>query len=329
MLKCNVNKKVLITGAAGFLGSNLIEKLIENNFEVIAVDQKQINPHYLAKVKFFHMSIETFLNQHLEVLNDITYIIHAASVLPYKGKKHEIESTNVNSTKLLVDEVSKRNLFFTYISSSGIYGVPYDIPVSPETKFNPLDTYGKSKIKAENYILKTLDFKNYAIVRPRTILGNKRGGIFNIFFKLIKKNIPIPLPNSGKQIIQFVHVDDVSNLIVYLIKNKIYGVWPAASPNPLSLNEYLNELADILNKKKILKLNLNTRLFEYIGKFILFSKVTSFTKWHFGSFPHDFYFDEKWKPQGFHYKKTSSFSFLECASETFKEVEFDLKNHVL
>lgn len=321
--------KIILTGASGFLGRNLIEKLVQNNFEIIAVDVKKIDKTLIDKVTFFQMSIEEFLNKNITALDEADYIIHAASVLPYKGNKNEIESTNVNSTKLLVEEVSKRNLFLVYVSSSGIYGKPDDIPVKTTTDFNPLDAYGKSKVRAEMYISNRLELQNFVIVRPRTILGNKRGGIFNIFFKLIKKNIPIPLPNNGRQIIQFVHVDDVSNLIIHLIKNKIYGVWPAASPNPLSINEYLDLLKDILSKKKIFKININSKLFETLGRIILFTRATSFTKWHFGSFPYDFYFDENWLPSGFKYEKTSAFSFLECASETFKEVEFDLKKHVL
>ena len=73
------------------------------------------------------------------------------------------------------------------------------------------------------------------LIRPRTIMGVSRKGIFEIFFKLIKYNIPIPLPNRGRQIIQFVDVNDLSRLILHIGINKISGSWPAGAPNPKSL----------------------------------------------------------------------------------------------
>ena len=80
----------------------------------------------------------------------------------------------------------------------------------------------------------------YSVVRPRTILGKNRKGIFEIFFNLIKFNIPIP--NKGMQKIQFVEVEDLARLIIHIGTNRISGDWPAGAPNPQSLINHMKNL---------------------------------------------------------------------------------------
>ena len=137
-----------------------------------------------------------------------------------------------------------------------------------------------------------------------------------MFFKLIKYRIPIPLPNNGNQKIQFVDVEDLARLILHIGFNNINGEWPAAAPNPKPLKDHLQTLGVNINKK-VLKLNINPKLFEMIGIFLVKIKIVKFTKWHFGSFPYDFYFDEKWKPENFEYKFDNEETFLKSANTFF------------
>ena len=162
-----------------------------------------------------------------------------------------------------------------------------------------------------------MDVKKYAIIRPRTILGETRGGIFDIFFKLIKYGIPLPLPNNGKQKLQFVDVEDVASFTVFLGINFISGVWPAAGPEPIQLKKHLNNLEKIINKK-IYTININPTLFKIIGNILINLKITNFTKWHFGAFPYDNYFDESWRHKDFNYIYSSNDTFLRCAKGYFK-----------
>ena len=159
-------------------------------------------------------------------------IIHTASILPFKSNKDELIETNVKTTLNLVKHISNlQNTFFIYISSSGVYGQPFEVPVTTTTGFNPLDLYAETKITSENNIKNYLEKESFAIIRPRTILGNNRKGIFEIFFKLIKFNIPIPLPNNGIQKIQFVEVEDLARLIIHIGDNQYFGEWLQAHLN--------------------------------------------------------------------------------------------------
>ena len=168
------------------------------------------------------------------------------------------------------------------------------------------------------HIKKYLAKDSFAIIRPRTILGNNRKGIFEIFFKLIKYNIPIPLPNSGIQKIQFVEVEDLARLIVHIGENKTSGEWPAGAPEPDSLINHLNSLGEKIDKK-ITTFNVNPKLFYFLGVLLIKLRIINFTKWHFGSFPYDFYFDSKWKPIEFEYQSSCEETFLKSAQTYFSD----------
>ncbi|OUX36520.1 MAG: hypothetical protein CBE33_05385 [Candidatus Pelagibacter sp. TMED273] len=313
---------ILVTGSSGYLGSSICEFLSKTNHNVTGVDIKSPEIEY-KNLNYVVSSLESFINTDKSLLKSFDLIIHSASVLPYKGERNELVDTNIKTTKLLVDNiVNNESLFFVYISSSGVYGNPKDLPIDKGTELNPLDLYAKTKISSENYIQENINEKRFSIVRPRTILGENRGGIFSIFFSLIKRNIPIPIPNKGNQKIQFVDVHDLTKLIIFLGENKINGIWPGAAPNPMPLKEHLNYLGSVLNKK-IITFNVNPKLFLLIGNILIFLKITNFTKWHFGAFPNSFYFDYKWKPSGFDYEYDCNDSFMKCASSTFLNIKKD------
>jgi nucleoside-diphosphate-sugar epimerase len=75
--------------------------------------------------------------------------------LPFKSNKDQLIETNVKTTLNLVKHISNlQNTFFIYISSSGVYGQPFEIPVTTTTEFNPLDLYAETKITSEQNIKK-------------------------------------------------------------------------------------------------------------------------------------------------------------------------------
>ncbi len=312
--------KILLTGSSGFLGIKISEILSQSSNQITALDIKLPSVQH-SNFNYEVMSINEYIKNKKDKLNSYDLIIHAASVLPFKGKKDELYENNVETSINLITEVAKlKDTFFIYVSTSGVYGKPLEIPVKLRTGFNPLDLYAETKITTEENIHNYLDKKKYAIIRPKTIIGTNRKGIFEIFFTLIKYNIPIPLPNNGKQIIQFVDVNDLSRLILHIGINKIYGIWPAGAPNPKPFKNHLDVLSKKLDKR-IFRLNISPKIFKIIGNILITLKMSNFTKWHFGAFPHDFYFDTDWKPENFSYEYTNEETFLNSAATYFSNTK--------
>ena len=311
-----MQKKILLTGSSGFLGSQICKDLLKFDFNITAIDIKKPNKGF-SEIKYITGDVDNYLES-INNFDNYDFVIHAASMLPYKNSSNDIWEKNYLLTKKIVDKISKsNNVFFIYISSSAVYGKPEKVPVDQNTELNPLDIYGESKVKSEQYIQNILKKTNFSIIRPRTILGNSRSGIFDIFFNLIKYKIPIPIPNKGNQKIQFVEVRDLSRLTIYIAENNYYGIWPAAGPETKSLNYLLTDLSKKLGSK-ILILKVNVLIFKFIGKVLTVFKLTNFTSWHFGAFPYDFYFDEDWVPEGFYYQFSSSEAFQNTAKKFFK-----------
>ncbi|MDB3866647.1 SDR family oxidoreductase [Acidimicrobiia bacterium] len=311
-----MQKKVLLTGSSGFLGSQMCIDLLKKDFNITAIDIKR-NKNELSEITYILKDVGEYLDT-LDNLDNFDIVIHAASVLPYKSSEYDIWEKNFLVTKKLVNKLSKsKEIFFIYISSSAVYGKPLSVPVDKDTPLNPLDTYGHSKVKSESFILNMLEKKSFSIIRPRTILGLNRSGIFDIFFNLIKYRIPLPIPNKGSQQIQFVDVKDLSRLTIHIAEKAAYGIWPAAGPETKSLKFLLNNLGDNL-ERKIVILNINTFIFKFIGRVLILLNLTNFTSWHFGAFPHDFYFKDSWTPEGFKYEFTSNEAFENTARKFFE-----------
>lgn len=301
-----MNKKVLILGSSGFLGSNIGKLLIDKHFLIDFCDlEKKENFD-----NFYNMEISDFFKFKKFDLTEYDFIVDVATVLPFKNDNKKTMNKNIESVNNLVNCKFKENHHIVYVSSSGLYGKPDDLPIVTDTKFNTLDNYAESKLKAEELLITSK--LNYSIIRPKAILGNGRAGIFEIFFNLIKKGMPLPLPNAGKQIMQFVDVYDVANMICFLIENNLTGIYPAAAPNYLTLTQYLEQIEKIYSIK-IKKININPKLFEILGKFLVSLNLTNFTKWHFAGYSYSSYFDPNWKPYDFEYEYSSLDTFLNTA----------------
>lgn len=305
------NKKILVLGSSGFLGKKVVDLLENKDYTIdfcdIKVEKNLKN--------FFNMEINEFLEYKNFNLKEYSYIIDVATVLPYKNDKKEVMMKNVESVKSLLKCKFDSDHQIIYVSSSGIYGNPDILPITINSEFKTLDFYGESKLEAESLIRNSN--LNYSIIRPKAILGNGRSGIFKVFFNLINKKLPIPMPNNGNQVMQFVDVNDVARMVEYLIDKNIRGIFPAAAPNFMTMNEYLKNIENTF-QIKTKKINISPKLFQFIGNLLVNLKLTNFTKWHFGGFAYSSYFDPKWKPDGFEYKYTSLDTFLNTAETYLK-----------
>ena len=317
-------KTILVTGASGFLGSRIVKILIARKYKVIGIDPR---PSEVVDKNYQHIN-DVVSDESLSLIKyDISSIIHTASVLPYGNRKSDFVKNNVGSAQIIADFALKKDSFVVEVSSSSVYGKPLEIPVKPTTPTSPLDDYAFSKLKCETIFQEKLAIDKISIVRPRTILGADRGGIFNILFKLIKSNLPIPLPNSGNQEIQFVNVLDLARLCVYLAENNISGVWPAAAPKVLPLREHLLELSNSTGYK-IRYIPMNPKLFNIVGKLLFKIKLTDFSPWHFGAFPFDNYFSTEWKPSDFEYEFDCAQTFRHTWESFYGSSDFAKSNKI-
>lgn len=155
---------------------------------------------------------------------------------------------NILSTQNIKCRYSGKNVHFVHISTSMIYEQTGAHIYKTDSPYKPQGVYSKSKIGCEQII------KDYncdlAVIIPCIIGGIGREGLFINFVKSIENLGVAIIPGTGKFLTQMVHVNDVASLVEIIIKNNAIGRFNAASPEPLTINRWAEDVFDILGKKK-------------------------------------------------------------------------------
>ena len=223
--------KVLVTGGSGFLGINMIRKLLEKGVEdIVCLDLIEFN--YPEKDKIKHIVGDIRNASDVEnAMVGIDIVIHTAAALPLYTKE-EIYTIDVNGTQTLLKEAHKVNIDrFIMISSTAVYGIPDHHPLFEDDKLIGVGPYGKAKILAEEVCL---EFKKKGmcipIIRPKSFIGPERLGVFALFYDWAKDGKNFPMIGSGNNKYQLFDVEDLCDSIHLCmtkdkdIVNDIYNV---------------------------------------------------------------------------------------------------------
>lgn len=284
-------KKVLVTGATGFLGKYLIEELLNNDYEVVAQGRKE-NVLSDIKEKYNAQILKCSLDEIKNVELKVDYVIHAAALSTVWGKWEDFYNSNVVGTENVIDFCNKNKVKrLIYVSSPSIYSAKCDrlnIKEEDFDKNNQLNFYIKSKILAENLINSIEDDKlEKVIIRPRGLFGI---GDTSIIPRLINANrkIGIPLFNDGKNIVDITCVENVALALRLAIesKNAVGNTYNITNGEPREFKNILEELFEQINEPpKYLKINLNlmygvSSIIEFIYKLFHIYKEPMITKYN-------------------------------------------------
>lgn len=251
--------KVLITGGAGFIGSHIVEKLLENNYNVIIIDNLSSgsieNIPNSDTIKFYQLNIE---KDDLELVfqkETPDYVIHLAAQTSVNFSiSHPYYDANMNvmaSIKLL--ELCKKYNIKKFItaSSAAIYGNPKYLPIDENHPTEPMSQYGLSKLTMEKYI--KLSGIPYIIFRFSNAYGprqksSKESGVVAIFNNAMKNNEPINIYGDGEQIRDFIYVEDIANICIKAINLNVENEIINFSTNKgVSLNQLFKVMKSLYN----------------------------------------------------------------------------------
>ena len=214
--------KYVVTGGAGFIGSNIVKLLIKNGHNVSVIDNLHTgNLSRLKdienKISFNKIDIRDFdkLNQNI---HDIDGIFHQAAltVVPESFEKpDEYYDVNVNGTKNIFKIAKKLGVKVVFASSSSIYGNVNKIPIKENFKKNPINPYGKTKVEKEKLAQDFWrDGVNIIGLRYFNVYGKGQtgsyAGVITQFMKKIDNSLPPIIHGKGDQVRDFVSVEDVA-----------------------------------------------------------------------------------------------------------------------
>ncbi|MFW5804567.1 MAG: NAD-dependent epimerase/dehydratase family protein [bacterium] len=226
-------KNLLITGSSGFVGSYFIEK-------------------YSSSYNWFPVSLRKTKIENI-VFNDIDVVVHlGALVHQMKGAPEEQYFTiNRDLTESFALEAKKKGVeHFIFMSTSKVYGESNDINSQwdEQTGCKPIDPYGKSKLEAENSLLKLVDssFK-VSIIRTPIVYGPGVKGNIKSLIKIAKKMPVLPLGGINNHR-TMVYVLNLCQLIDTIIKSKKTGIFLAGDAT-ISTSKLVGEICKNLPKK--------------------------------------------------------------------------------
>ncbi|BAP61379.1 NAD-dependent epimerase/dehydratase [Methanococcus maripaludis KA1] len=238
--------KILVTGGAGFIGSHIVDILIENGHDVSILDNlstgNEKNLNVLAK--FIKGDI---LDKNLDLTGFECVIHEAAQINVRTSVENPTLDGNINilGTINILEKIKEYNVKKIIFSSSGgaVYGEPEYLPVDEKHSLKPLSPYGLSKFCAEEYIklYNRLYGIEYCILRYSNVYGKRQdplgeAGVISIFIDKMKKGETPIIYGDGNQTRDFVNVKDVAkaNLMALDWKNEIVNI---GSGKKTSVNE--------------------------------------------------------------------------------------------
>jgi UDP-glucose 4-epimerase len=230
-------KTVLVTGAGGFIGSNLIPALLKDkNYELILTDKNgpktekfRENDTLNQRIKFYNLDItnsesalDIFRNHKIDTCVHLAALVNVEDSIKDPNKAMDV---NVKGTINILEACSQNHIDnFVFASSAAVYGHPTKIPIDEENQLNPISPYGVSKLLAEKqvaYYKNSKKIRNTISLRIFNAYGEGQFGNMSVITKFAKKlavGLPPVIHGTGMQKRDFVSINDVVNAMLLSIK---------------------------------------------------------------------------------------------------------------
>ena len=248
----NNSIKLVITGTSGFIGYHLVEQLSEtSNYSITCLVRKNSNISNLKKLNVDIVKCDLLDKDSVKnSVKGTDVVIHLATLLESHKDKDEIFNSNIKMTQNILDCFSDmKQLIFS----------------STNVALDPHSFYAKSKVECENMIKSSSI--NYTILRIAPVLGQGSNSKSAELIRIINADRYVPIPGDGKQVLQPVHVNDVSDAIIKTIMNKEYFKRICAvSGEPITLEDYIDLIGKVLDHK-VKKFHIPIGLLRFVIKF--------------------------------------------------------------
>ncbi len=264
--------KYVVTGGAGFIGSNLVDELIKNGHDIHIIDNfssgKKENCNSKAEVHYLDISKSKNLKKISEVLNGCDTVFHCAAsarVQPSIADPINYEKNNtiglINTLKTAVDLNVRR---FIYSASSSAYGPTDQLPSYENDSINPISPYASQKyygeitcrMFSEVYNIETVSLRYFNVFGERQNLGGAYATVIGIFLNQLSKKIPLTVNGDGKQRRDFTYVGDVVNANILACNSPNVGkgeIINIGSGKNISIHAVAKMLSNSIEFKKALK----------------------------------------------------------------------------
>ena len=238
-------KKVLVTGGAGFIATNLIKSLSEKNIKVVSLDNYSTGNklNEVKGVKYYNLDIEEIERIKEDDFDTCFHLAAQSRVQPSFENRQESIRVNVNGTMRLVEWAKNKNVKVIYAGSSSKHHDPSDSPYAM-TKFLGEEI---CKLYKKSFNVNVEIARFYNVYGPNEPLDEKFGNVIGIWQVKANKNIPLPIVGDGNQKRDFTHVIDIVDGLLRISNSEIKhdDAWEIGT----GVNYSINQLYEMFRKK--------------------------------------------------------------------------------
>ena len=294
--------KHLVTGGSGFLGHLIARRLLERGEQVRILDIWD-DPERSADIEYMQCDIRDGQGV-ARAMQGIDVVHHNVALVPLTKSGHLFHEVNVDGSRIAAEEAVRAGVqSFIYMSSSAIFGLA-EAPHIGSAEPRPAEIYGRAKLAGELEARRVLDTAGLPtiVIRPRTILGHGRLGIYQILFDWIRDNRNVYVVGSGNNRIQFVHADDLMDLYTLALDQEKPGVYNVGTDRFNTLRRELEgvvEYAGSRSRVKSLPQNLAIQTLRVLD----WLRLSPLAPWHYLTYHLNISFDVKplldlgWQPR--------------------------------
>lgn len=224
----------LVTGAAGFMGSHIVDRLVDMDLTVAGMDDLSggYTNNVNSRSNFIEGSItDQRLVEMLFAKYQFNYVFHlaayAAENLSHFIRRYNYDNNLMGSVNLINASVNHQVRCFIFTSSIAVYGEPKTLPVTEDMIPAPEDCYGIAKyaVELDLQAAQRMFNLNYIIFRPHNVYGERQNiadkyrNVVGIFINRVLQGLPLPIFGDGGQTRAFSHIDDVAPTIACSINH--------------------------------------------------------------------------------------------------------------
>ena len=241
--------KILVTGGCGFVGTHLVQRLAKEGHEVVVLDLKA--PEQPAQgVQYIKGDIRD-RSDVARAIKGCGAVFHLAALTNVRDGNDDADyEVNFLGAKNVFEQAKQNSLKVVFTSSAAVYGDAGHC--TEETEPKPISQYGRSKLKAENFLRK--EMPDSFIVRFFNLYGPGGQGAPNIFCRHVPNYTPVRIFGNGMQTRDYVHVNDAVDALMLGLGGS--GTYNIGTGQEISLLELLDHVRDITKAKPDLKFEL-------------------------------------------------------------------------
>ena len=279
----------LITGGSGFIGGYTARCLhaLGERVRVLDVIDSSGRPDGCEFVQASVLDREAVR----DAVEGVDFVHHTAALVPLTKAGAHFREVNVEGTRIVAEAALAAGVrMFLHTSSSAVFGAPR-CPITEKTPLRPIETYGRSKADAE-VCLREVRARGLAcaIIRPRTVLGPGRLGIFQILFEWMREGRALYVIGDGRNLLQFLHVSDLVAVSLLCINRDRPGTYNVGAARFGTLRDDLKiVIRHAGSKSRIVGLPVNATMATLKAMDRL--RLSPLAPWHYLTYHKPFHFD--------------------------------------